>query len=175
MITQVLASQRQQKHLADARPVNVLAQPSGLYVVTPREICELGEAFSAGHLPSDLEAKLSRLAEGNLLERYVAQSCRLLISLVMAQEQGLYNELSPADREQVLRTLAYVRKDEDVIPDYWPDGFRDDAQEIRKLDSNLSGKLQRFKHWHLRNRVPGIWLDTDKGATEVPRTNSEAV
>jgi hypothetical protein len=110
-----------------------------------------------------LERKLCRLEGGSLLDRYVAKHSRLLIALLQASYQGLFHDLSRAEREPVLRILAYVRKEEDAVPDYRRDGFRDDAQEIRALEAKSAPLLQRFKHWRLRHQVPAIWLNPPSG------------
>jgi hypothetical protein len=57
----------------------------------------------------------------------------------------------------LLRVLAYVRKDDDAIPDNRPDGFVDDQQEIRAMLNEMGGLLQSFKMWRLRHQVPEMW------------------
>ena len=50
--------------------------------------------------------------------------------------------------------LAYVRKDDDAIPDYLPSGFMDDQQEVRAAAMELGPLLQAFKAWRLCHLVP---------------------
>ena len=51
---------------------------SGLvYLVTPNDVQEMRIALFKGRLPPDFEAKLCKLAEGSLVERYVEHYCRL--------------------------------------------------------------------------------------------------
>ena len=75
----------------------------------------------------------------------------------MATEDGSFREGSPAERERLLRVLAYVRKDDDAIPDYKPEGFTDDQREIRSATVELSTLIQAFKAWRLRHQVPMLW------------------
>ncbi len=135
-----------------------VARPSVLYFVTSQEVQELDDALGHGRLPVDLEWKLCRLRAGNLTERYVEQNSRLLFELLLANEQGLFRELSVTDRDRLLRLLAYVRKDEDLVPDYRRDGFKDDAQEMRAAEAELLPLIKKFKAWRLRHQVPALWL-----------------
>ncbi|HEY5908986.1 MAG TPA: hypothetical protein VJA21_00125 [Verrucomicrobiae bacterium] len=155
----ILVRERWQCFSLERRPST--ARPNGLYLVTEHEIQALEAALEEGRMPVDFERKLCRLGGGGLIERYVAQNCRLIFSLLLAARQGLCDSLSDAVRDRLLRVLAYVRKDEDAIPDYRVDGFKDDAQEIRSLEADLGPVLQEYKRWRLRHQVPGIWLRAD--------------
>ncbi len=135
-----------------------MAQPGLLYLVTPHDVQGLRSALAQGRLPADLETKLARLAGGNLSERYVEQNCRLVVALLLAAQQTSFTQATPADRERLLRVLAYVRKDDDAIPDYKPGGFLDDQQEVRAAATELKPLLLDFKVWRLRHQVPGMWL-----------------
>jgi len=128
-----------------------------LYLVPPHEVQELRRALAQGSLPADFEAKLGRLAHGSLSDRYVEQNSRLFIALLRAAQEGSFTAATPADREQLLRVLAYVRKDDDAIPDYLPGGFIDDQQEVRAAVMELNPMLQAFKAWRLRHQVPDLW------------------
>ncbi len=136
---------------------HTLPRASGLHLVTSYDLRDLELAISCERLPLDFERKLSRLAVGTVVERYVEQNSRLILSLLVANGQGLF-DLSQIDYERLIRVLAYVRKDEDTVPDYRIDGFKDDAQEIRATGAELKPLLQRFKSWRLRDQVPGLWL-----------------
>jgi len=114
-------------------------------------------AVTRGRLPADFEEKLQRLAKGDLLHCSVEQHCRVFIELLKAACGDHFRDASPADRERLLRVLAYVRKDEDAIPDYKPNGFYDDLQEVRAAERDLSLLLHAFKAWRLRHQVPGMW------------------
>jgi hypothetical protein len=135
-----------------------MAQPGFLYLVTPHDVQGLRSALAQSRLPADFEAKLASLAGGSLSERYVEQNCRLFVALLLAALENSFTQATPADRERLLRVLAYVRKDDDAIPDYKPGGFLDDQQEVRAATTELKPLLLDFKVWRLRHQVPGMWL-----------------
>ncbi len=110
------------------------------------------------NIPPDLEAKLSKLGTGSLAHRFIEQNCRTIIALIQAADEGAFTQISQTERERLLRVLAYVRKDDDAIPDYRADGFMDDQQEVRALTSDFAALLKAFKAWRLRHQVPGLWL-----------------
>jgi hypothetical protein len=143
-----------------ARPgVLPLAWRSGaLHLVNAHEMQELREALIRGVLPHDFEAKLARLAEGDLTHRFLAQNSRLFAALLLAAWDGSFKEASPASCERLLRVLAYVRKDDDAVPDYRIGGFMDDQQEMRLAMTELQPLLKSFKAWRLRHQVPEMWL-----------------
>jgi hypothetical protein len=135
-----------------------LLQPSFLYLVSDHELRALRVALAQGALPTDFEAKLIRLAEGDLTQRFVEQNCRLFIALLLAVWEGSFKYACHADCERLLRVLAYVRKEDDAIPDYKPGGFADDQQEVRATTQELHDLLASFKAWRLRHQVPRMWL-----------------
>ena len=142
--------------------VRVGSQPpvvrSGLvYLVTPNDVQELRTALVKGRLPPDFEAKLAKLGEGSLVERYVEHNSRLFFALLLAAVESSFLKASASDRERLLRVLAYVRKDDDAIPDYLSGGFMDDHQEVRAAAMELGPLLQDYRAWHLRYKVPGMW------------------
>jgi uncharacterized membrane protein YkvA (DUF1232 family) len=131
---------------------------SGLvYLVTPNDVQELRTALVKGRLPADFEAKLAKLGEGSLVERYVEHYSRLFFGLLLAAVESSFLRASASDRERLLRVLAYVRKDDDAIPDYLPGGFMDDHQEVRAAAMELGPLLQDYRVWRLRHQVPGMW------------------
>jgi hypothetical protein len=132
--------------------------PSNLCLVSQAEVEILRAELARGIVPADLESKLSRLAKGGLRENFIEQNCRTIIALLSAAREGEYKGGDWADYERLLRVLAYVRKDDDAIPDYRPNGFDDDQQELRAAMLVLSPLLQRFKEWRLRHQVPELWL-----------------
>jgi hypothetical protein len=99
------------------------------------------------------------LTEGGLSHRFIEQNCRLFAALLLATEEGVFRDVSPAERERLMRVLAYVRKEDDAIPDYMPEGFTDDQEEVRAVLVELNGLLQTFKAWRLRHQVPAMWFD----------------
>lgn len=138
--------------------VQLASRPDCLFVVTPGEIENLRQAITRRVLPPDFEAKLARLAEGDLTQRFVERTCRLFAALVLAAQDEMFAAASKMDCERLLPVLAYVRKDDDVIADYKPNGFLDDQQEVRAAMADLGPLLKTFKTWRLRHQVPGLWL-----------------
>ncbi len=133
-------------------------EPSALCLVSTNELKELSAALACGGLPRDFEAKLARLAGGDLVHRFLAQNGRLFAALLLAAGNGSFKEASRADCELLLRVLAYVRKEDDAIPDYRVGGFADDQQEMRMAMTQLQPLLGSFKAWRLRHQVPAMWL-----------------
>jgi len=130
---------------------------SALHLVNVHELQDLRSALAKGFVPPDLEAKLAKLAKESLLHQFVEQNCRLFIALLAAAEQRSFTEANPAATERLLRVLAYVRKDDDAIADYKPNGFMDDQREVRAATIELNDLLQSFKQWRLRHQVPRMW------------------
>jgi hypothetical protein len=135
------------------------------YLVTANDVQELRAAVATGRLPADFEAKLTKLGEGSLIERYVEHNSRLIFALLVAAQQGSFSGASVSDRERLLRVLAYVRKDDDAIPDYLSGGFVDDQQEVRATAMELGPLLQDYRGWRLRNEVPCMWWSGDLRAS----------
>ncbi len=138
-------------------PVPPPPAPGVLNLLAHHEVRHLHDALKRGVVPTDFEVKLAKLAQGDLVERFVGQNCRLFIALLRAAEQGDFRGATPAECERLLRLLAYVRKDDDEIPDYKARGFFDDQQEIRAAAAQLSPLLQTFKAWRLTHQVPKMW------------------
>ncbi len=139
-------------------PARTLAsQPALLQWITAHELEALRDALARGGLPPDFLGKLKRMTDGDLTHHFIEQNCRLFAALLMATEDGSFREGSPAEHERLLRVLAYVRKDDDAIPDYKPEGFTDDQREMRSATVALDGLFQRFKAWRLRHQVPIMW------------------
>ena len=137
----------------------LLSRPALWQWITPHELEALRDALARGCLPADFLGKLKRMKGGDLSHHFIEQNCRLFATLLAATEDGSFREASPAERERLLRVLAYVRKDDDAIPDYRPDGLADDQREMRAATVELRGLIQAFKAWRLRHQVPAMWLD----------------
>ena len=131
---------------------------SFLYLVTDEDLQQMRNAIARGTMPPDFEAKLRKLAGGSLVHASVEQNCRLFIALLMAAHDGAFVEADESARERLLRVLAYVRKDDDAIPDYKPEGLADDQREVRAAAMELGALLQAFKEWRLRHQVPRMWV-----------------
>src|SRR5882762_4648054 len=89
-----------------------------LHLITAHELEDLCRGLDRAELPPDFEAKLTRLAGDNILHCSVEQNCRLFIALLRAARDGSFRDVGRADQERLLRVLAYVRRDDDAIPDY---------------------------------------------------------
>jgi hypothetical protein len=126
-------------------------------VVSDQEVAELRDALNRGEPPEDFASKLDQLSGEDLSRRFIEQNCRLFVALLQAAQERRFREVSVAECERLIRVLAYVRKDDDCIPDYSPRGFSDDQQEIRAAVTELAPTLERFKAWRLRHQVPQLW------------------
>ena len=153
------------EHQARARVLS--GHPTWLHLVTPHELEDLRDELARGHVPPDLEDKLVKLRAGGLAHGFVEQQSRTFIALLQAAHAGTFAEFSPAELERLLKVLAYVRKDDDAIPDYRPDGFLDDQQEVRAATTELGRLLQAFKTWRLRYQVPRLWLENRQTAQDL--------
>jgi len=140
-----------------------------LDMVTKAEMENLCDSLHQGHVPSDLQAKLERLRTDDPKEFYLKQQSLLLMSLLMSPAAQSYCTLRPNVCERLLRMVAYVRKDDDAIPDTWADGMADDHDLMRMTCTELRAALDTFKAWHLSRRVPLMW---NVPATSAKRTNA---
>jgi len=144
----------------DARlaSISLPAPRAGLLdFVSSEEVADMGRAIASGVLPIEFAAKLDRLSSKSLLHQFIAESSHDFIRLLMAAQFGEFGPMPAGVRERLLRVLAYVRKENDAVPDFKPGGFEDDLREVRAATSELGGLLQRFKEWHLRHAVPAMW------------------
>src|SRR5438552_17264 len=73
-----------------------------LHLVTAHDLQDLRHKLERGQVPPDLEAKLVKLAGGNLGHRAIEQNCRSIIALLQAAEQGSFKEAAPEDCERLL-------------------------------------------------------------------------
>lgn len=130
-----------------------------LHLVTRFELEDLRRTltFNRGELPPDLETKLQKLAGQGLGSQMLEHHCRWFAALWIAARQGRFQHSTPEQTERLLRVLAYVRKDEDAIPDYSPGGFADDQHEVQAAAAELRNLLCAFKQWRLRHQVPAMW------------------
>ncbi len=141
-----------------------LSRPALSRWISPYELEALRDALAQGCLPPDFLGKLKRMQDGDLCHHFLEQNCRLFAALLVATEDGSFREAGPAERERLLGVLAYVRKDEDAIPDYRPQGLADDQREMRAATVELASLIQAFKAWRLRHQVPGMWRDAGVSA-----------
>jgi hypothetical protein len=126
-------------------------------MVTEAEMKALCDALHHDRVPTDLRAKLDRLRADDPRDLYLRQQSLLLASLLMSPAARGFCRLRQHDCERLLRMLAYVRKDDDAIPDTWPGGMADDHDLMRLTCTELREALDAFKAWHLSRRVPLLW------------------
>jgi hypothetical protein len=132
-------------------------RPSFLHLITSYDVEIMRHALRRATVPPDFLAKLGALAEGNLASSFIQQHCQTMLALLMAAQEGSFLNVSQSEQERLLRVLAYVRKDDDAIPDYSPNGFSDDQQEVRAVITEFAPLLGAFKEWRLRHQVPVLW------------------
>ena len=132
-------------------------RPAFLHLVTVEEMRDLSCALMRGTLPADLELKLHQLDGRTFMHQYLAQHCRAIARLLSAVFSGEYRIGNTRTCEELLRVLAYVRKDDDAIPDYTSGGFSDDLKEVRTALEHFQPVLEQFKSWHLCHQVPHLW------------------
>ena len=130
---------------------------SALWLVNPGEVAELRAALSHGQVPFDLRDKLSNLQGAGLIHHFIEQNSRLLLALLLAVEDGSFRAVTPEERERLLRVLTYVRKDDDLVPDYQTGGYADDYREVRAALREFAPVVEAFKLWRLRHQVPALW------------------
>jgi hypothetical protein len=126
-------------------------------MVTEAEINALCDSLREDRVPADLQAKLDRLRTDDPKESYLKRQSLLLASLLMSPSARGFCRLRPHDCERLLRMLAYVRMDDDAIPDTWSGGMADDHDLMRLTCADLREALETFKAWHLSRRVPLLW------------------
>ena len=144
-------------HGTNADPIRPMPRPSLLHLVDDEEVEDLRRDLAGGMTPADFEAKLNRLSSQGLLHQFVAENCRSFFRLLVADAAGAFQKALPAERQRLLRVLAYVRKENDAIADYKPGGFQDDLEEVRAATTEFAALLQAFKEWRLRHQVPALW------------------
>ena len=141
---------------------------SGLHMVTEQDLKDLEMALNRGNVPTDFESKLQNLATQTLLHRSVERNCRLFITLLQAAHNDDFKQMTDAAKDNLLRVLAYVRKDDDAIADYKKNGFVDDQREVQAAVADLAILLNSFKSWRLCHQVPGLW---NKAAATPPQVS----
>lgn len=149
---------------------NRFAPASALSMVSVHELQSLREALDRGLMPLDFQAKLAHLSGNDVTRHIIGQHCRLFVALLLGAQTGMFHPIPAAARERLLRVLAYVRKEDDAIPDYKTNGFADDLKEVRQASLELAPLLQEFKRWRLQHQVPGMWLGPLPRHTQMRQT-----
>lgn len=79
----------------------------------------------------------------------VMDDFRVLIRLVVAYARGHYREIPPDALVVVVAGLVYVVSPVDLIPDFMPGGFADDAAVIVWIVKTVRAELDAFRAWEL--------------------------
>lgn len=132
---------------------------TALHLVTAAEVEQLRGELRRGAVPTDLDAKLHQLLDRDLAHQSLAHACLWFIALLQATFEGAFTAATPQEIELMLQVVAYLRKDEDAIPDLQPNGYSDDQQEARSAVDRLRSLVLRFKQWRLQHVVPRLWAD----------------
>jgi hypothetical protein len=142
----------------DGFGTRLVVEPSALGLVSEGEVRSLDADLERGIVPPDLARKLEFLDPTDVVEGGLRQRAYRILDLLAAVRDGAYPDLSVVQRERLLRVLAYVRKDDDAVPDSRrPGGFADDLVEARSAFRDLGPVLDKFTRWHLTHRVPRLW------------------
>lgn len=134
-----------------------MAFQSHLVLVNQFELEQMRFAIARGALPVDFEHKLRRIAAESLTGRFIEQQCRWFAALLIAVQSGQFRGVDNDRFQQLMRVLAYVRKEDDAIPDYQVQGLVDDRHEVRLVVVEMQLLIAGFKDWWLRSRVPVAW------------------
>lgn len=79
----------------------------------------------------------------------VMDDFRTLIRLVVAYARGHYREIPPDSLVIVIAGLVYVVSPVDLIPDFLPGGFADDAAVVVWVVKAVRTELDSFRAWEL--------------------------
>jgi hypothetical protein len=127
---------------------------SGLDLLSDREVQDLRQSLASRVVPRDLQSKLHLLSIGDARMRFISEYSNLFLELFRSGCQGDFTQLTASDLEHVLRVLAYVRKEDDAIPDYLASGFFDDRREIGLAVTQLAPSLRKFESYRSMHGQP---------------------
>ena len=80
----------------------------------------------------------------------LTDEARALARLVDAYRRGEYREISPRKLGLLAAGLAYVISPLDVVPDFVPLGFLDDAIVLGLLLRSVKSEVDTFRRWEQR-------------------------
>ena len=113
----------------------VLARAEQL-IRNPRELLGLLEVA---------ERRLDRLSEGPFGK--VVDDVKTLLRLVRAYATGQYRDVSGKNIALAVAAVVYLVSPLDVIPDFLPGGFTDDAAVVGFVIRKIGTELARFQAW----------------------------
>ena len=79
----------------------------------------------------------------------VMDDFRALIRLVVAYSRGNYRAIPPDKLVLIVAGLVYVVSPLDLIPDFVPGGFVDDAAVVVWIVKTVRDELDEFRAWEL--------------------------
>jgi uncharacterized membrane protein YkvA (DUF1232 family) len=105
-------------------------------VRNPKEFLRLLEAA---------ERRLDRIQAGRMTP--LKHDVQTLLRMLHASGEGRYQELSKKNLLLAAAGIAYLVSPLDVIPDFLPGGFADDAAVVAFVVRKLRGELAAFERW----------------------------
>jgi uncharacterized membrane protein YkvA (DUF1232 family) len=94
---------------------------------------------------SAAERRLDKLDAGPLTP--LKKDVQTLLRLLRASGEGRYRQVSKKNLLLAAAGIAYLVSPLDVIPDFLPGGFADDAVVIAFVVRKLRGELDAFETW----------------------------
>jgi len=95
----------------------------------------------------ELLIKAKSLLEDNKELRSIVDDVKLLIQLVKDYTKGEYKDLTNSSIILVLVSLIYLVNPVDIIPDFLPGGFIDDAAVLTFILKKIQTELNIYKDW----------------------------
>jgi uncharacterized membrane protein YkvA (DUF1232 family) len=115
------------------------------YVRNPKELLRLLTAA---------ERRLEQMDAGPLTP--VKKDLQTLLRMLRASGEGTYRQLSKKNLVVAGLGLLYLVSPLDVIPDFLPGGFTDDAAVIGFVLRKIRGELVAFEAWERSRRGPVV-------------------
>ena len=112
------------------------------YVRNPREFLRLLTLA---------EGRLERLALGPLTP--LKHDLQTLLRMLRASGEGRYRQVSKKNLLLAGLGVLYIVSPLDVIPDFLPGGFADDAAVIGFVMKKIRGELTAFEAWERRDAI----------------------
>jgi len=102
------------------------------------------------HLLTLAERRLARVDAGRLTP--VKKEVQTLLRLMRAYGEGRYRDLSGKDLALAGLALFYLVSPLDVLPDFLPGGFVDDAAVVGFILKKIRTELSAFEAWERGQR-----------------------
>ena len=127
--------------------------PTNLHLLTEGEVEDLRRNIAEGLTPTDLQRKLNGLSEVDLVQYDLQRKARIIVCLLAAIREGGFGPAPLECEEHLLHVVAYLRKDNDAIPDQGPEGgWVDDLAEMREAWAEHREIITRFNDWRLKQQ-----------------------